>query len=56
MRRALTDIDAVAVDLESGSAGFALPGDGVEDQDVGEWAALLPVLDPTTMGWTERGF
>src|SRR5262249_43356504 len=24
--------------------------------DPGPWAALLPSLDPTTMGWKDRGF
>jgi hypothetical protein len=24
--------------------------------DPGPWAALLPSLDPTTMGWKQRGF
>ena len=33
-----------------------LPGDDVDVRDEGPWAALLPTLDPTTMGWKQRGF
>ncbi len=36
--------------------GFVLPGDASPDEDPGLWCALLPVLDPTTMGWRGRGF
>ena len=33
-----------------------LPDDVDPADDVEPWAALLPVLDPTVMGWKERGF
>lgn len=33
-----------------------LPGDDRADEPVGPWVALLPVLDPTTMGWKQREF
>ena len=33
-----------------------LPDDVEEVDPVEPWAALLPVLDPTTMGWKERDF
>lgn len=56
VRSALADVEATAVQLDSGVTGFVLPGDEPEDPDVGEWTALLPVLDPTTMGWKARDF
>ncbi len=54
VRRALADVGAVAVDLD-GRTGYVLP----DDVDpvaikVAPWVALLPGLDPTTMGWNER--
>jgi Winged helix DNA-binding domain len=53
VRRALADLGAVEVDLD-GQAGYLLRDD-VEATDPPEpWAALLPPLDPTTMGWFER--
>ena len=56
VRRALADLDAVEVALESGGTGWLLPDD-LEDVAAPEpWAALLPVLDPTVMGWKERSF
>jgi hypothetical protein len=33
-----------------------LPDDLDEVADPGDWAALLPALDPTTMGWRSRGW
>jgi hypothetical protein len=56
VRRALADVDAVAVGLDGGATGWVLPGDLDRPPDPGHWAALLPALDPTTMGWKERGF
>ena len=51
--RALADVGAVDVELDDGP-GFLLPDD-LEPVDVPEpWVALLPGLDPTTMGWKER--
>jgi Winged helix DNA-binding domain len=53
VRRALADLDAVEVDLD-GQTGYLLPDD-LEPTDPPEpWAALLPPLDPTIMGWIER--
>ncbi|NYG56496.1 hypothetical protein BJ989_002800 [Nocardioides perillae] len=52
--RALGDVDAVEVRLEDGRAAWLLPDDLAVEPDVAPWAALLPVLDPTTMGWKER--
>lgn len=56
VRAALTDVDAVEVDLDDGQVGWVLPGDEGNDPEVAPWAALLPVLDPTTMGWKGRAF
>lgn len=52
-RKALVDIGAVEVGLD-GSTGYLLPDDLEPTEPVAPWAALLPELDPTTMGWTER--
>ena len=55
VRRALADTGAVEVDV-GGGTGAALPGDlGVTD-DPGDWVALLPALDPTVMGWSDRSW
>jgi hypothetical protein len=56
VRRALADLAAVAVSLDDGATGWVLPDDLDPVADPGPWAALLPALDPTTMGWKERGF
>ena len=42
--------------LDSGDAGWVLPGDDGPEPAVAPWAALLPALDPTTMGWKQRDF
>ena len=53
VRAALSSIGAVEVNLDSGT-GYVLPDD-VEPVDTPDpWVALLPSLDPTTMGWKER--
>jgi hypothetical protein len=52
-RQALRDIDAVEVDLD-GTRGFAVPDDLDAEPDVDPWCALLPGLDVTTMGWSDR--
>jgi Winged helix DNA-binding domain len=52
-RRALADVGAVEVDLD-GQTGYLLPDDLEPTEPVEPWAALLPPLDPTTMGWIER--
>jgi hypothetical protein len=56
VRRALDDVDAVAVELAGGGAAWVHPDDTGEVAPPAPWAALLPALDPTTMGWKERGF
>ncbi|HEX2893879.1 MAG TPA: winged helix DNA-binding domain-containing protein [Marmoricola sp.] len=55
VRRALADLEAVEVRLENGT-GWLLPDDLDEADPVDAWAALLPALDPTTMGWKVRAF
>lgn len=56
VKRALADLDAVEVALDGGATGWVLPDD-LEDVAAPEpWAALLPVLDPTVMGWKARDF
>lgn len=52
-RAALTDVGAVGVRLAQGP-GVALPDDLEHVEPTGDWAALLPGLDPTAMGWRER--
>ena len=56
VRRALADLGAVTVSLDGGDTGWLLPDDVEPEADVEPWAALLPVLDPTLMGWKQRGF
>ncbi len=56
VRAALADVGAVEVSLDGGATGWLLPDDVEEEAPVEPWAALLPTLDPTTMGWKERGF
>ena len=53
VRKALAELDAVEVDLD-GQTGYLLPDDLEPTDPVEPWAALLPPLDPTTMGWIER--
>ena len=56
MTRALTDLGAVEVALDDGTTGWVLPGDTADTPPVEPWAALLPTLDPTVMGWKARDF
>lgn len=53
VKRALADLRAVEVDLD-GQTGYLLPDDLEPTEPMEPWAALLPPLDPTTMGWFER--
>lgn len=56
VRAALVAVGAVEVGLEGGGTGYLLPED-LDDVPAPEpWAALLPALDPTTMGWKERAW
>jgi Winged helix DNA-binding domain len=51
--KALRDVGAVEVALDGG-AGWVLPDDVDPVEETEPWAALLPALDPTVMGWTQR--
>jgi hypothetical protein len=53
VRRALVEVRAAAVDLD-GRPGYVLPDDVDATAGAAPWVALLPGLDPTTMGWIER--
>ncbi|MGW4868058.1 winged helix DNA-binding domain-containing protein [Streptomyces chartreusis] len=54
VRRALTAIGAEAVSVDEGT-GYVVQGDaGPVDGPAEPWAALLPGLDPTAMGWQQR--
>ena len=55
VRRALGELGAVEVGLRDG-VGYLLPDDLDDVPEPEPWAALLPVLDPTVMGWKQRGF
>jgi hypothetical protein len=52
-RHALRDVDAVEVDLD-GTPGFVLPDDLDPEPAAEPWAALVPGLDVSTMGWFDR--
>ena len=55
VRRSLATLGAVPVGLEgTTSVGWLLPDDLDPVEPVEPWVALLPGLDPTTMGWVER--
>ena len=53
VRGALADLGAVEVEL-SGRTGYLLPDDLEPTEPPPPWAALLPALDATVMGWSER--
>jgi Winged helix DNA-binding domain len=56
VRATLAQLGAEAVSLGRGRTGWLLPDDLDEVPDPGSWVALLPVLDPTVMGWQGRDF
>lgn len=65
VRAALLAVEAVDVDLDGGTTGWVLPDDPAVDgrrgrEGLGDagapWAALLPTLDPSTMGYRGRDF
>jgi hypothetical protein len=60
VRGALAAVGAVEVSLDGDATGWVLPDDpaldGAPVEPVEPWAALLPVLDPTVMGWKGRDF
>ena len=52
-KKALAAIGPVEVDLD-GVTGIVLPDDLDPVPSPEPWVALLPALDPTSMGWSER--
>ncbi len=54
-KRALTELCPVEVDLD-GVTGLLLPDDMEQTPPPEPWAALLPALDSTPMGWQNRGW
>jgi hypothetical protein len=55
VRQAAADLGAIEVDLGT-VTGAALPDDLAATGDPGPWVALLPALDPTVMGWSDRSW
>jgi hypothetical protein len=55
-RAALGAVPHEQVELDGGGVGYALAGDDEPAPSRKGVAALLPTLDPTTMGWKERGW
>ena len=53
VRKALAALDVEAVDLD-GDPGIVLADDVEPTPAPAPWVALLPSLDPTTMGWKQR--
>ncbi|GAA2106097.1 winged helix DNA-binding domain-containing protein [Kitasatospora saccharophila] len=54
VRAALAACAVTEVELADGGTGFALPDDLDPLPTPAPWAALLPALDPTAMGWKHR--
>lgn len=53
VRRVLTELKPAEVDLD-GVPGIVLPADLEPSPEPQPWAALLPALDSTPMGWQQR--
>jgi hypothetical protein len=53
VRRAVASAQALEVEMD-GQVGLLLPDDLEPTQVPEPWVALLPALDPTTMGWQAR--
>ena len=53
LSRVLTELKPAEVDLD-GARGIALAGDLAPVPEAAPWAALLPGLDSTPMGWQQR--
>ena len=54
VKRVLTELRPVEADLGGGATGLLLPDDLDTTTPPEPWAALLPALDPTPMGWHAR--
>ena len=55
VRQALGRLEVTEADL-SGTTGVMLAADEDAPAPAGPWPALLPALDPTAMGWRDRGW
>jgi Winged helix DNA-binding domain len=55
VRQAVSSLDLTEVDL-GGTLGVLLADDEDTTAPAEPWAALLPALDPTAMGWRERAW
>jgi hypothetical protein len=55
-RAALAAVAAIEVELAGAGSevGYVLPDDDREVAEPAPWVALLPSLDPTSMGWKDR--
>ncbi|PPJ08591.1 hypothetical protein C5E51_15425 [Nocardia nova] len=53
VRKTLSSLDLTEVDLD-GRPGVMLSDDTDPEPETEPWAALLPALDPTPMGWQSR--
>jgi hypothetical protein len=54
--RALSEIGAVEVGLDGEGTGYVAADDLEPVAPADPWVALLPGLDPTVMGWKDRGW
>ncbi|MCI0689757.1 MAG: winged helix DNA-binding domain-containing protein [Sporichthyaceae bacterium] len=56
VKQALAELKPVEVDLDEGGTGLVLPDDVEPVPEPDPWVALLPALDPTPMGWSQRAW
>ncbi|WP_330331513.1 winged helix DNA-binding domain-containing protein [Streptomyces sp. NBC_00536] len=56
VRKALAATGTEEVALEGGATALVAAGDAGPETPPEPWAALLPALDPSGMGWADRGF
>ncbi|MFE3585613.1 winged helix DNA-binding domain-containing protein [Streptomyces vinaceus] len=56
VRKALAAVGPDQVRLDDGRTALVGPGDTAPEPAPEPWAALLPGLDPSGMGWADRGF
>ncbi|MEU6862470.1 winged helix DNA-binding domain-containing protein [Streptomyces sp. NPDC046876] len=56
VRKALAAVGPEEVRLDDGTTALVAPGDTGGEPAPEPWAALLPGLDPSAMGWSDRAF
>jgi len=56
VKQALAQLAPVEVELAGGGTGLVLPDDLAPAPEPEPWVALLPALDSTPMGWTDRSW